>query len=451
MSQLAHQAYHDSLTELPNRIQLHDRTDQAIGAASRENSRLAFLLIDLDSFKEINDTLGHDVGDELLRQVGKRLQELMRRADTVARLGGDEFAVLMTVGANEEGAIALARRIEQTLEEPFGLGEITVRIQSSIGISLYPDHASGVTELLKKADSAMYQAKKAGGGAAVYSPTAHGDGVSQLALIAELQDALAGDQLLLDYQPKVSAVTGEANGAEVLIRWAHPRLGDLAPTAFLPSVETTNLIDRLTPWAADRALAQCGSWADEGREVSVAVKVSGRNLLSPVFAENLAEVLATSTVAPDRLILQVGETAVMADLSDSLVVLERFRGLGARVSLDEFGTGRSCLAHLSELPLDEVKIDVAFLVNVSADPSPITGGSAKGRRSVMEAIVDLCHARGLVVVATGVATSAMWTAAAELGCDLVQGTAVCGALEPHQLAQWMKAGGALPPANLRPA
>ena len=408
---LVRQALHDSLTGLPNRELFADRVGQAIRTADRELRPAALLLLDLDRFKEVNDTLGHHHGDLLLIQVGQRLGEALREADTVARLGGDEFAVLLP-GATAEGAGAVAGKLRVALQQPLSVAGVALDLDASIGIAVYPEHGSDAAELLQHADVAMYLCKQAHVGFFVYDPAMDEHSPARLALLGGLRRALDRGELVLHYQPKAELATGQIHGVEALVRWQHPEHGLLAPGEFIPLAERTGLIHPLTHWVLGAALNQAAEWQRASFRLSVAVNISTRSLLDPTFPDQVASQLAARQVSADRLILEITESAVMADPARALEVLGRLHRLGVGLAVDDFGTGYSSMAYLKELPIDELKIDRSFVGQMATSPSDAV---------IVGSTIDLGHNLGLRVVAEGVETQHAWQELSALGCDLAQG------------------------------
>jgi diguanylate cyclase (GGDEF)-like protein len=426
---LAHQALHDALTDLPNRDLLHDRIEQALRVAKRDRAPLALLLMDLDRFKEINDTFGHHHGDQLLKQVGGRLCARLRAVDTVARLGGDEFAMLLP-SAGREGAITVAETILRTLEQPFTLEGYTVGVAASIGIILAPEQGEDAITLLRRADVAMYTAKRAAAGFAVYSPEQDQYSPDRLGLTGELRQAIGHDGLRVHYQPKVNFKTGQLDSVEALVRWPHPLRGFLPPDQFIPLAESTGLILPLSRWVLDTALRQCRAWHDEGLDIRIAVNLSARLLQDPHLVEMIVELLADHGVRPESLELEITESAVMADPARALGLLRRLHQMGVGLSIDDFGTGYSSLAYLNRLPVNEVKIDKSFVLGL---------GGGQESATIARSIIDLGHNLGLVVVAEGVEDEATYRLLAGLACDLAQGYYLSRPIPAHDLAAWVKA------------
>jgi diguanylate cyclase (GGDEF)-like protein len=421
---LRNQALHDALTGLPNRSLLHRRAERAL----RGDGLCALLLIDLDRFKEVNDTLGHDHGDELLIVVAGRLRAALRRGDTLARLGGDEFAVLLP-DVPHRGAVAeLAARLQDELRRPFALRGVAVELAASIGIALAPDHGTDVGTLVRRADVAMYEAKRGRTGVETYSAERDPYSPDRLALLPELRRAISGDELVLHYQPKVALDSGAVIGVEALVRWQHPERGLLAPAEFVPLAERTGAVADLTRWVVDAALAQCRAWRDAGIDLPVAVNLAAANIVDVALPDAVGELLVRHGLPGDRLECEISEHTVMADPVRAGEVLGRLRALGVRLSLDDFGTGHSSLAHLKRLPLDEVKIDRSFVAGMTEDENDAV---------IVRSTIDLAGNLGLAVVAEGVESDAIMRELAALRCDVAQGFHVSRPLPAERLADWL--------------
>jgi diguanylate cyclase (GGDEF)-like protein len=424
-----HQALHDGLTGLPNRTLLRDRTDQAIHQADRELVPAALLLIDLDRFKEVNDTLGHHYGDQLLVQVGERLRRRLREVDTVARLGGDEFAVLLPRIETAEGATTVARKLQAALEEPFLLEDLALDVEASVGVAIYPSHGSDTDELLQHADIAMYVAKDTHAGFVLFDPKQDQHSPDRLALLGELRRAIDQQQLVLHYQPKVDAHTGQMLGVEALVRWRHPEHGLLSPGDFIPLAERTGLIGPLTNYVLDAALRQCRTWQHTGHELSMAVNVSARSLLDLGFPDQVAGLLARSEVPARLLMVEITESTIMADPTHALEILGRLNIMGVQVAIDDFGTGYSSMAHLKTLPVHELKIDRSFVSQMISNASD---------EVIVRSTIDLGRNLGLRVVAEGVEDEATWRALDALGCDAIQGYHISRPVPPDELIHWLE-------------
>jgi diguanylate cyclase (GGDEF)-like protein len=423
-----HQALHDPLTGLPNRELFADRVGQAIRTADRQLRPAALLLLDLDRFKDVNDTLGHHHGDRLLGKVATRLTRALRGVDTVARLGGDEFAVLLPdVGA--DGAPAVADKLRAALHRPLTLDGVGLDLDASIGIAVYPDHGGDAAELLQHADVAMYAAKQTHAGFVVYHPAVDQHSPRRLALLGGLRRALERDELVLHYQPKADLHSGQVRGAEALVRWQHPAHGLLGPGEFIPLAERTGLIHPLTRWVLDTALRQAAEWRRAGHRLSIAVNISTRSLLDRDFPEQVAERLAAFKVPPGSLVLEVTESAVMADPALALDVLGRLHALGVGLAVDDFGTGYSSMAYLKALPVDELKVDRSFVGHMTTSNSDAV---------IVRSTIDLGHNLGLHVVAEGVENRATWEQLAALGCDTAQGYHLGRPMPAAELEHWLQ-------------
>ena len=425
---LQHQALHDSLTELPNRSLLSDRIRQGILLAQREHHELALLVMDLDRFKDINDTLGHQYGDVVLQQVSDRMRAILRESDTIARLGGDEFAILLP-NTSLDQARSIADKLLAAIEEPLMIGEQILHVGGSIGITLYPQHGEDEVALLQRADVAMYVAKREHRGAAVYDPSTDQHSLRNLALLGELRGAIERDQLQLYFQPKVDLSTGKVCGVESLVRWQHPEHGLMHPDEFVPLAEQTGLIAPLSLWALKAGLNKCMSFRDDDVHMDVAVNLSVRNLQDPRFPEKVANLMQQNGASVCRLRLEITETAIMADPGRALDVLKRLSAMGVKLSIDDFGTGYSSLAHLKQMPVDELKIDKSFVSAMLEDESDAV---------IVRSIIDLAHNIGITVVAEGVESKQIYDKLKEMGCDVVQGYYMCPPVTTDDLVEWVR-------------
>jgi diguanylate cyclase (GGDEF)-like protein len=424
-----HQAMHDSLTNLPNRTLFRDRVEQQLLSARREEAAFAVLIMDLDRFKEINDTLGHRNGDLILQAIGPRLRAVLRDVDSIARFGGDEFAILLPGAASAEAAARVAEKIASALSKPFMLKGLTLDVEASVGISLYPEHGSDVDTLLQRADVAMYMAKEAHAGYEVYQADRDQYTPKRLALLGELRRALENKELVLFYQPKADIRTGHVTGVEALVRWQHPEHGLTFPDEFIPLAEHTGLIRPLTLYVLNEALKQCYEWNQQGIELSVAVNLSVRNLLDMELANDIERLLETWSVDPSMLKLEITENTIMVDPPRALEVLTRLRDIGVGLSIDDFGTGYSSLSYLKRLPVDEIKIDRSFVMNMP---------SSENDQQIVRSTVDLGRNLGLKVVAEGVETKDIWRDLATLGCDVAQGYYLTRPIPPEELVTWLE-------------
>jgi diguanylate cyclase (GGDEF)-like protein len=420
-------AMHDGLTGLPNRTLLLHRAGRAQDT-HRDGEQIALLLLDLDHFKEVNDTLGHHVGDELLRLVARRLELAVRQGDTVSRLGGDEFAVLCPGVSDPAVAEELATRLVEALAEPFPLDQISLHMEASIGIACYPRHADSVEQLVQRADVALYRAKTDRGTMQVYDPKHDFNSVERLALMEQLRSGLHS-QIVLHYQPKCRSTDGSVVGVEALVRWEHPERGLLSPAQFLPAAENAGLIVPMTMLILDEALRQVAYWRDDGLDLNVAVNVSARHLTDADFPPQLAALLASYGLPGGALTLEVTESSMMSDPKRAAQVLRRIRELDIAVAIDDFGTGYSSLAYLRDLSATEVKIDQSFVQSAQHDPRNL---------AIVRAAADLGHSLGLQVVAEGVENSETAALMADSGCDLLQGFLILPPVPAVEVAEWCR-------------
>jgi len=407
---LEYQALHDALTGLPNRSLFGDRLRQALLAARRNQKMFGVLLLDLDRFKDINDALGHDRGDSLLQEVTARLRGVLRATDTIARLGGDEFAVLTTDAKHPDDVVATAKKILAALEGPFAIADQMVETGASIGTAMYPLHGDDPSTLLRRADVAMYVAKRSGGGYAVYAPEQEAQTLRRSGLAGELRRSIPQGELVLHFQPQVTLATGAIHSVEALVRWNHPREGLMPPDRFIPMAEETGIIHPLTAWVIDSALAQLVKWLADGLDVSVSLNVSPRNIEDHSLEEMVARALGTFKVEPQRLTLEITEGVAMA--AAAAKALHRLNEMGVRLALDDFGTGYSSLLYLMRLPVNEIKIDRSFVSALATDPDS---------GAIVRSAVGLGHNLGLRVVAEGLQDRAAEAVLVEAGCDAAQG------------------------------
>ncbi|MFL6071168.1 MAG: putative bifunctional diguanylate cyclase/phosphodiesterase [Actinomycetes bacterium] len=408
-------ALSDALTGLPNRRLLQDRLERAIVACERSGKSLALMILDVDRFKEVNDTLGHDRGDALLKEVAQRLSEVVRDADTVARLGGDEFAVLAPDVGSLLDAERLAGRVHSAFDEAFMVGDLHLHVEASIGVAMLPDNAENSTELMQRADTAMYAAKSTHLGALLYRPGTDGNSAERLALLSDLRNALGTQQLSIHYQPKIDLASGHVIGTEALLRWNHPNRGNIPPNDFIPLAENTGLIQGLTRYVLEMVCSQMSEWDRVGAEFAhlpVAINLSARNLLEPDFDEFLEDILASHLIEPNRIELEVTESALIEDPVRSHQMMHKIAGLGVTLAVDDFGTGYTSMSQLEQMPLSTLKIDRSFTARLADDP---------GGATLVKAMVDLAHEFGLEVVAEGVEDAEVTARLRELGCDIGQG------------------------------
>jgi diguanylate cyclase (GGDEF)-like protein len=425
-----HLALHDSLTDLPNRFNFMTVLARAIEHAGRRPGAGAVLLIDLDRFKEINDTLGHQAGDDLLRMIGPRIMEVLPPAGSVARLGGDEFAVLLPALADEHEATLIAHRIADALDTPFWLEGFNIEVGASIGVAIYPSDGGDGDVLLKRADVAMYLAKSRRTTVERYDAQLDHHSTRRLELVGELRTAIAAGDVQLYYQPKLDLATGDVCEVEALVRWVHPRLGVVPPSEFVALAEHTGLIRPLTSHVLRQAVLQAARWSNDGAPLTVAVNLSARSLHDGAILQEVLGVLNASHLPPSLLRLEITESSIMADPQHAKKVLEQLHDMGIRLSIDDFGTGYSSLAYLRELPVSEIKIDRSFMTNVLA---------REDDRVIVRSTIDLARNLGLTSVAEGVESAEVlqWLVAA--GCNHAQGYHIARPMTAAALDEWLDA------------
>jgi diguanylate cyclase (GGDEF)-like protein/PAS domain S-box-containing protein len=425
---LAYQAQHDALTGLPNRTLFDERLNRAIAQARRQGWMAAVMFIDLDRFKQINDTLGHTVGDALLQQVARRLEGCVRKTDTLARMGGDEFTLLLTEIRDPQYVHGIAEKLLAALQAPFYLDNHELFVTASIGISIYPKDGADAATLERNADSAMYRAKSLGkNNYQVFVPEINASAMEAMEIENALRRALEHREFQLRYQPQVNLRDGTLAGLEALLVWNHPKLGVIPPSQFIPIAEESGLINPIGTWVLHEACSQNAAWQRQGLEVvQVAVNVSVMQFTRPRFVDIVASALADSGLKPSLLELELTESVVMGNVNESRRQLERLRRLGVGISIDDFGTGYSSLSYLGSLPIDTLKIDQSFLERVDSEAK---------KRQLVKAIVELAHGLKLKVVAEGVETEAQLEALRQVGCDRVQGFLTGEPISPEKVAE----------------
>jgi diguanylate cyclase (GGDEF)-like protein len=409
--ELEHQALHDALTGLPNRLLIQDRLDQAIRVADREGSCFAVIMMDLDRFKEINDNLGHNVGDHLLKEVGQRLRLAVRAGDTVGRLGGDEFAIIVP-RVDCDRVLPVAHNLLHSLAPSFLLEGTNFSIGASLGIAVFPLHGRDSLTLLKRADVAMYVAKQNRAGLYLYDIDQDSNSPNRLALLSELKEALEHNTLRLNYQPIVNLTTNRIVGVEALARWPHPSRGLIPQELLISMVEQSDMIQPFTLWVLDTAMAQWHAWQSQEFPLRLSVNLSMRNLRDDNLPNELAALISKWGMLDDHLLLEITESAVMDDPVRAHKILGLLRAMKVHVAIDDFGIGYSSLSHLSKLPVTELKIDRAFVRNMDNNPHDVL---------IVRSTVDLAHNLGLRVVAEGVESLAVLEMLRELRCDMAQG------------------------------
>jgi diguanylate cyclase (GGDEF)-like protein/PAS domain S-box-containing protein len=424
---LEHLALHDGLTGLANRKLFGELVLQGLASAHRNDEPRALLMMDLDGFKQVNDMLGHDRGDRLLEQVAQRLRGAVRESDTIARLGGDEFAILANGATDLAAAVTVALKIEQTCAKEFTIDGEACRVSASIGIAMFPEHGTTMDQLLRRADAAMYLAKRSASAHAVFDPSQETHSAQELALLTDMHQCIARDQLILHYQPKIDLATREITGVEALVRWQHPRRGLLEAATFMPELERTELIEQLTRWVLNEALHQQRIWRDQGVDLTMAVNISGHSLgQGSDLPRTVAELTDTWGTAPGRLTLELTEGSLVETAAPE--ILDQLHSMGEIMSIDDFGTGYSSLAYLQRLPVDEIKIDRSFVTSLAA---------ASHDEVIVGSTVDLAHNLGLTVVAEGVEDQNAMDLLVTYGCDGVQGYFFSRPCPADELTKWL--------------
>ena len=426
-AEIQFQAMHDSLTKLPNRNLLLDRMEQAINLSKRNAQKFAIIMMDLNRFKEINDTLGHPVGDQVLKEVAHRLQQILRKSDTIARLGGDEFAILLP-DANDIYANHTANKILLALKRVIEIGHHKMYIGASLGISIFPDHGEDCHTLIKHADVAMYVAKRDSVGCAIYDSRQDQHSVRRLKLEKDLHEAIQKNELTLHYQPKIDIRSKSISGVEVLVRWEHDELGMIMPNELIEIAEHTGLIQQLTEWILDAAIKSQSGWMERGLYLSMAVNLSALNLRDRKLVSQVRKSLRYWKVPAEMLELEITESAMMFDLGQAIEVLKLLDQMGIKLAIDDFGTGFSSLAYLKRLPVDCIKIDRTFISGMNLD---------KNDASIVRSTIELAHNLDLLVIAEGVEDKATLDKLANLGCDMAQGYYFSKPLAADILIHWM--------------
>jgi diguanylate cyclase (GGDEF)-like protein len=426
---LENMAFTDALTGMANRVLFYDRLEQAALTASRYETPFVLMMMDLDRFKNINDTLGHHVGDQLLQQIGHRLQTVLRKSDTLARLGGDEFAALIPATDDEDKAILVARKIISALDAPILVDGHSLSVGISIGMICCPRDGSNPTQLMQRADVAMYHAKRKGQNFAFYDQVMDKDNLFEITMETALREAVEQGKLDLYYQPKINLKLGKITGVEALVRWNHPEHGFISPEKFIPLAEQTNQIQPLTDWVLKTALQQCAQWHAEGIKIGVSVNLSAYSLSDINLLDTIRHALAEANISPEWLTLELTETAIMSDASRALHTLSRLDSMNVRLSVDDFGTGYSSLAYLKRFPVDEIKIDKSFVMDMLEDASDAV---------IVRSTIDLAHNMGMSVVAEGIENQAVWDKLAALHCNFGQGFYMCRPSPADELRKWLK-------------
>jgi diguanylate cyclase (GGDEF)-like protein len=420
-------AYRDQLTGLPNRILFHDRLEQAARLTSRAGQNLALLIINLDRFREVNVILGHHIGDLLLQEISRRLAAVLERdSDTLARLGGDEFAVLLS-DCDTNGALLVARKIMDTLDQPILLEGQEVIATGSIGIAIYPEHGKEINTLMRRADIAKYEAKHNNSGYALFDLNYVEQNQEHLSLLAELRHAIERNEFVLYYQPKVGFATGTIGHVEALVRWIHPERGMIPPDQFIPYAEHTGYIRTITRWVLEEAIRQRSVWDGMQLPLTISVNISARDLINADLPKLIATLMDKYGASPDWICLEITESAIMGDTKRALAILEELHSMGLTLSVDDFGTGYSSLAYLKKLPVSELKIDQSFVFHMAEDRDDAT---------IVRSTIEMGHNMGLVVVAEGIENKATWDMLHGMGCDLAQGYYISKPVPADALQKW---------------
>lgn len=427
--QLVHQTLHDQLTGIPNRTLLFDRLSHGILAAKREGKALALMFIDLDNFKEINDSLGHHAGDAILKIVAERLQSVLRKSDTVARLGGDEFALVLPCMTDLIAASRAATKVLAAVSEPAYLDGRMLDIRASLGVALYPTHGESAEALMRRADIAMYAAKRSRSCYAMYSDQLEEVDSAALSFQSELRAAIESNGLVLHYQPKLNLSDNRVGSVEALARWPHASRGMVSPDTFIRLAERTGLIKPLTEWVLNTALRQCVEWRRSGIELDLSVNISPINLQDPDFVRTVAAALRKAGASPEWLELEITETAIMADPARAIDMVEQLSNFGVRFAIDDFGAGYSSMMYLKKLAVSSIKIDKSFVIDMLADNSD---------HVIVRSMIGLGHNLGIAVVAEGVETDEILKTLRTLGCDVAQGYGVARPMPAADVPIWLE-------------
>ena len=408
----AHDATHDSVTDLPNRILLLDRLEQAIPIATKQKTLLGLLIIDIDNFKEINDTLGHYSGDRLLKQVVLRLLGVVQKSDTLARMDSDEFAMLLHGVAEPDNIIEIVKRIQKTFTEPFAIEGLKLEIQANIGIAIFPIHGKNGDTIIQRANVALYAAQQSNKKYTIYSNKLDKTNPHRLTLMGELREGIENEELILYYQPKINLKTRKVQGVETLVRWQHPEHGFMAPDEFIPMAERTGLIKLLSIWVLNNALSQAAKWHKQKLKMSISINLSPTTFLDTDLPDLVIGMLSQYDIPAEYVILEITEGSMIKDPDLAMEILTRLTARGVKISIDDFGTGYSSLAYLKTLPVNEVKIDKSFVADMLKNQNDAV---------IVKSIIDLGHNLSLNVVAEGVDSKEIVVRLQELKCDELQG------------------------------
>jgi len=423
-----HASTHDPLTDLPNRVLFYDRVERAIFLANTQNKMLSILLIEIDNFKEIYDTLGRNSSDLVLKQVSSRLQGVSRERDSVAKIDGNVFGILVANTDDLSGAEQLARYIQKAMEPPFIVERLQVGVHSNVGIVNFPEHGEDVDTLVQKAGVALHMAQSSNKGYALYKSSFDNHSPQRLTLMSDLRHAIERNGLELFYQAKVSISTGRLYGAEALLRWNHPKYGFISPEEFVPMAERTRMIKQLTTWVLKQTFRDCAAWHTQGIDLKISVNLSTKDLQDPELPDLIAGIAASAAIKPEWIMLEITEGSVMNDPESALGIIERLHGMGYQFSIDDFGTGYSSLAYLKKMPLTELKIDKSFVMDIMTSDNDAV---------IVKATINLAHTLGLQVTAEGVESEEIMTILKEYGCDIAQGYFLNKPLPVKDFNQWM--------------
>jgi diguanylate cyclase (GGDEF)-like protein len=405
-----------------------DRIDRAIATAGRSSERRAVFVVDLDHFRQFNGAHGREQGDLVLKEVGERLRRAMQDTHTVARVGGDEFGILPSSATDVVQAAVIAWNVRQVFERPFLIDRLPIKIRASMGLAFYPQHGRSTEDLVRRAELAMYEAKRSGSGLTVFLSDPADETSRRMTLLSRLRDGISGGELTLHFQPKIDlSGTPRTTGVEALVRWRHPTEGLLMPDQFIPQAEQSELIEPLTEWVLNAALEQQRRWNDAGLDLTMAVNISAKSLTPDSgLPRTVARLSAKWGVAADRLVLELTETSIFTP--DVPEVLEQLHAMGHVLAIDDFGTGHSSLVHLQRLPIDEIKIDRAFVMQLATAPADAV---------IVRSTIDLAHNLGLRVVAEGVEDEDALNKLIQYGCDSAQGYLFNRPQPADELTQWL--------------
>lgn len=426
--ELEHKALHDELTSLPNRTLLNDRIENAILSAKNNLSHFGLLIIDLDRFKEVNDTLGHHIGDMLLIEMSNRIKEELNSSDTIARLGGDEFAIVLP-NLKKNNVDKIISRISSTIELPVTIDDIQLHIESSIGMAIYPEHGEDIFTLMSRADIAMYHAKRNNLHFSTYNPKEDQYSLRRLSLFGSLKEAIETDQMNLHYQPLIDVRNKSIVSVEALIRWKHKELGTIPSVELVTIAEQSGLISPLTEWVLNTAIAQCAKWNKNNLPLSIAINLSVINLHDSSLADRIARLLAKHQVKPHLLTLEITESAMMTNPKNALKTLNRLNNMGLTLAIDDFGTGFSSLSYLKQLPVKKLKIDKSFVIHLDENESDSV---------IVKSTIELAHNLGIDVIAEGIETEAVFDKLSEWGCDVAQGYFISVPQSAHSIESWIE-------------